>query len=201
MPPAPPPDKLPGMVAILEEPEIRRLVTLMPVALYHRFGEFQPNGQRTELIRGIVIDKMSKTPLHVAVLYHLLTLMQTATVSSQMFVRKEDPLTLLDSEPEPDIAVVAGTAAGYNLRHPSTAHLVIEIAVTSLELDRVKAALYAEADIPEYWIVNPAGQAIEVYTAPIGGLYTQRRTYARGETLLSSALPTLRLDLDTLFAA
>ena len=51
-----------------------------------------------------------------------------------------------DSEPEPDVAVVAGTPREYLSAHPPTAALVVEVADSSLGLDRrLKSALYARA--------------------------------------------------------
>jgi len=49
---------------ILEIPDVRRRVSPLSVEEYHRLGEFNENGRRTELIRGIIIEKMSKSPLH-----------------------------------------------------------------------------------------------------------------------------------------
>ena len=52
--------------------------------------------------------------------------------------------------PEPDLAVVAGTLETYRDAHPAAAHLVVEVADTSLSQDRLtKAAIYAAAGIPE----------------------------------------------------
>ena len=72
-------------------------------------------------------------------------------------VRTHSPLAVSDdSEPEPDVAVVS--AGDYSTRHPQTALLVIEVADSSLQKDRrVKAALYAAAGIPEFWLVDLAG--------------------------------------------
>jgi len=47
---------------ILEIPEVRRRISPLSVEEYHKLGEFNENGKRTELIRGIVIQKMSKPP-------------------------------------------------------------------------------------------------------------------------------------------
>lgn len=71
------------------------------------------------------------------------------------WIRPQMPLDLEDgtSEPELDIAVVLGTPNDYS-QHPSTARLIVEIADSSLYLDRRKAAYYAAADVPEYWILN-----------------------------------------------
>src|SRR5262245_3755541 len=52
------------MPGILELPEVRQRVSPLSVQEYHRLGEFNERGKRTELIRGIVIEKISKSPLH-----------------------------------------------------------------------------------------------------------------------------------------
>ncbi len=177
------------------------MVSPISVKDYHLMGEFNESGRRTELIRGIIIEKMSKSPLHARLLRHLFRWVQAAAATvNGVMILKEDPLTLVDSEPEPDLSVVAGHEDDYNLFHPTTALLVIEVAVTSVALDREKAALYAEANVQEYWIVLANDETIEVHTAPAEGRYTHHRIYARGEILLSVALPALRVEIDALFA-
>ncbi len=66
------------------------------------------------------------------------------------------PLALdADSEPEPDIAVVSGRPRDYKNMHPTTAILIVEIAVTSLSYDReCKGKIYAKSNIPEFRIFN-----------------------------------------------
>ena len=78
------------------------------------------------------------------------------------------PLALGEhSEPEPDIAVVAGEPEDYLAAHPATAALVVEVADSSLRLDRrFKAALYAQAGLREYWIVNLVDHTLEVHRDP-----------------------------------
>ena len=190
------------MVAILEDAAIRQAVTPMTVEMYHRFSELGPDVQPTELIRGIIIDKvdkMSRSQLHIFLIRTLFRLIRAATETLEVFVSKEDPLTLADSEPEPDVAVIPGHEEDYRLIPVTTALLVVEVSVSSLALDRMKAALYAEADIPEYWTVLAEREMIDVYTVPVDGVYTQRRTYRRGETVASGSVPTLRVEIDALF--
>ena len=191
------------MVAILEDAAIRRAVTPMTVEMYHRFSELGPDVQPTELIRGIIIDKVdkvSRSQLHIRLIRRLLELVQAAIAGMDAFVCKEDPLTLADSEPEPDIAVIDGRIKDYDYIRLTTARLVIEVSVSSLALDRMKAAIYAEAGIPEYWVVLAEKETIEVHTGPVEGVYTQRRTYGRGETIVGGALASLTVELAALFA-
>ena len=174
------------------------MVPRISVKQYRRMPEYTASGRRTELLRGIVIEKMSKSALHASLLRFLFRLVQAALAGTEWLVLKEDPITLADSEPEPDVSVVQG--ASYKRSHPRTARLVIEVAVTTLELDRAKAAIYAEANIPEYWLVLAKEEAVEVYSEPRGGVYTQRRLHDRSESLVSRVLPGLQVEVDALFA-
>src|SRR5512138_662805 len=92
---------------ILEIGEVRQRVSRLSVAEYHQLGEFNQNGRRTELIRGIIIEKMSKSPLH-RILASFLYRWFLAKLPAGFSVWKEEPLTFVDSEPEPDISVTRG---------------------------------------------------------------------------------------------
>lgn len=183
---------------MLDNPEVRACVSPVAVAQYHQFPEFNENGRRTELIRGIVIEKMSKSPLHASIaklLYDNLN----ATVPDGFSVRQDQPLTLRDSEPEPDVAIVRGTVRDYRTSHPATAVLVIEIAISSVSLDYEKVALYAEAGVEEYWIVLPVERKVEVYRRPLNSTYLDH-TVVEGDSSLECAnLSGLRVDLAELF--
>jgi hypothetical protein len=105
-------------------------------------------------------------------------------------VRSQEPLTLSDSEPEPDVAVVRGDPGQYERSHPGPQEvaLVVEVADASLYRDRsIKKQIYARAGIPIYWIVNLQDRRIEVYTAPSGPAdlpdYRQHEDYAAGMEL------------------
>jgi Uma2 family endonuclease len=183
---------------ILEIPEVRQRVSPLTVEEYHRLDEFNENGKRTELIRGIVIEKMSKSPPHrfiTSVLYDRFL----AGLPAGFTVSKEEPLTFLDSEPEPDISVTRGTRQDFAKSHPTSAELVIEVAVSS-PLDRANAALYAEAGIKEYWIVRVPQRQVEVYRRPLNGQYQERFVRGSQEILECAALPTIRLHVGDLFA-
>ncbi len=108
------------------------------------------------------------------------------------FVRTQAPLALgSHSEPEPDLALIAGTPAEYWDDHPASAVLIVDVADSSLDKDRnEKRRLYATHEIPEYWIVNVTAPTVEVYRGPEDGEYTTKRTLDRTETLHLSAVST-----------
>ena len=135
------------------------------------------DGLKVELIRGHILDKVSpqgslhSTGIQVAAAALRDVFGEGADVRVQLPVR-----ALSESEPEPDLAVVAGSPRDYVREHPSAALLVVEVAQTSLENDRTtKLAVYAASGFPEYWIVNLRDSTLEVYRDPQGETYRSRR--------------------------
>ena len=187
------------MSAILEIPEVRQRVSRFSVEEYHRLDEFNHNGRRTELIRGIVIEKMSKSPLHRILASRLFQLL-FAQLPKGYSVWKEEPLTLPDSEPEPDISVTRGTESDFAAAHPTTAELVIEVAVSSATLDRENTSLYAEAGVKEYWIVLGPERRVEVYRQPENGRYRESLQFGADDTLQCANVPAVRIRVSDLFA-
>jgi len=187
------------MIALLDLPEIRERVSPLSVAEYHQLGEFNKNGLRTELVRGIVIEKRPKSPLHCFIAEKLRRLFESE-IPQGFTLFSHDPITTADSEPEPDVMVVRGAREEFRAAHPTTAELVIEVAVSSLEIDRVKAAIYAEAGVKEYWIVCPAEKQVEVYRQPVVERYAERTVLSALGMLECLVLPGVRVDIAELFA-
>jgi len=183
---------------LLEIPEARERVQRWSVGEYERLVEQGIFGKANELIQGLVIAKMSKSPLHFSFSLWVYELLK-ALVPSGFTVRHEGPLRLRDSVPEPDVAIVAGTAGDYFGQHPTTAALVIEVAISSAALDREIAAVYAEANVAEYWILLPRERRAEVYRVPRGGDYGEK-SVIEGDTILECrSLPGVRVPLAELF--
>lgn len=186
------------MIAALDNPALRRHAKQFSVADYHRMIERGIVDPRCELIRGLLVQKMSKSHLHSSITAKLLRLLTSAL--PDFWVRLEQPLTFTDSEPEPDISVVPGCIEDYT-SHPTTARLVIEVAISSEDLDREKAALYAEAGVEEFWLVLPEARAVEVHTAPRNGAWTNVHRYLADESVVSAVFPHITLRLDELLGA
>lgn len=187
------------MISVLEKPEIRRRAMPISVPAYHVMFQQGLVAKRAELVRGVVIEKMPKSPLHTyitAVIHRALLLALPG-----FWVRKEDPLSLEDSEPEPDISVVVGAPSDFSKAHPATAQLVVEVSVTSEELDREKAEVYAEAGVGEYWLVLANERIVEVHTGAKDGHWTNIRRVAVGEELQPTMFPGVRLALRDIFPA
>ena len=79
--------------------------------------------------------------------------------------------------------MVRGKLQDFLSAHPRTAELVVEVAVSSVALDRENASLYAEAGVKEYWIVLGTERKVEVYRRPEGGRYVENKVIGRDDTL------------------
>ena len=185
------------MTSILDNPAIRQAVLPVSVEQYHRLGQTGLIPESTELLKGVIVGKMIKSPMHSWLVQFLIDWFR-ANLPPDLHVRQEQPLTFSDSEPEPDVAVVSGSPDDYRSAHPTTAVLVIEVAVSSAELDREKANVYAAAGVPEYLMVLPEEKRVEVRTGPQASGYSTMRRFGPAETLNLSLLPRVALPLSAL---
>ncbi len=122
--------------------------------------------QRVELIEGEIFVMCSQDYSHTFSHVNMAEVLR-ASMGKGFWIRQQLQLNLsANSAPEPDVSVVKGSHFDYK-DHPTTALLVIEVANTSLEYDRKrKASLYAEAGIPDYWIVNFPDWRVDVLREP-----------------------------------
>ncbi|HET7504556.1 MAG TPA: Uma2 family endonuclease [Kofleriaceae bacterium] len=147
--------------------------------------------ERVELIQGVLVKMSPQQAPHASTVQRLTQLLVTR-LGGRFTLRIQLPLALSDeSEPEPDAAVVP--LGDYDTEHPTTALLVIEVADSSVRIDRTKATVYAAAGVGEYWIVNLDARTVEVYSSPDGDRYGEARTLRVGDELRPAALPDLTI--------
>jgi Uma2 family endonuclease len=129
-------------------------------------GVFGPE-DRVELLDGLLVAREPQGRRHAAVVGLVRTALEKA-FGRAYHVREQKPIALDDrSEPEPDVVVVPGTPRDYLDAHPPRPVLLVEVAETSLAIDRVrKGSLYARAGIADYWVVNLSEEVLEVYREP-----------------------------------
>jgi hypothetical protein len=142
------------------------------VAEYHKLIEIGilTEDDNLELLEGYLVLKMARNPPHDGTI-DLIREAVNPLLPPAWMLRIQEAITLTDSEPEPDLALVRGTARTYLTRHPRPADvgLLIEVSDSTLDGDRVdKCRIYARANIPCYWIVNLINRQVEVYTNPSG---------------------------------
>ena len=167
---------------------------------FHLLSEAGLIPEKAELIAGVVFLKMPPSPLHSYHVNALATAFRPSLPPGHS-LRQEQPMSASEeSEPQPDVAVVRGEWTEFHRRHPTTAEIAVEIALSSSELDHRKAAIYAAAGLGEYWIVLPETRRVEVHTAPLRGEYARRSVLTRPEDVLTAAsLPGFRLTPGELF--
>jgi Uma2 family endonuclease len=140
-----------------------------------------------ELLEGWLIAKMPKDPTHTFSVEESADLIQKV-LPQGYYVKEQNPITMTDSEPEPDVSVIKGTRRDFLEQNPTANDivLVIEVANSSLRQDRtLKQSIYAIAGIPIYWIINLLDKAIEVYTQPVPEekRYAEKKVYGLEQTL------------------
>jgi Uma2 family endonuclease len=154
-------------------------------------GVFGPE-ERVELIRGEILSMTPTGAPHAAAVAHttrtlILTLGDDAVVWIQSTMRLSD-----DSAPQPDVTVLRPRRDLYSraLPDPQDVLLVVEVSDTSLAYDRkVKSGLYAEAGIPEYWLVDVAADCLLVWSDPERAIYRSHVRRARGQRISPVRLP------------
>lgn len=158
-------------------------------------GVFGPE-DRLELLDGEIVEMAPQKSRH-ATAVRLLEKALATVFGPGFDIRSQLPLRLSTySEPEPDVAVVAGSPRDYRDAHPATALLVVEVADATRAYDRGrKLAAYAQAGIPEYWILDVVGETLEVCRQPMGEDYAERRILKAGEVISTLAAPGTNLSI------
>src|SRR2546425_3636844 len=129
-------------------------------------GIFRP-GDPVELLGGeLVVAEPQNSPHYTAICLAEEALRRA--FGAGWLIRTQGPIALDEqSEPEPDVAVARGNVRDYSREHPARPVLVVEMAVSSLSLDRNhKGSLYARARLEDYWILNIVDRVLEVYREP-----------------------------------
>ena len=154
-----------------------------------------------ELLRGEIVEMSPEGEAHAYLITETTTYL-IRTVGERATVRQDHPITLpgYDSEPEPDIAVVRPLGREYLAHHPYPEDIfwLIEFSDTSLAKDlEEKRRLYAQAQIPEYWVVDLQQPQVVVFRNPGAADYLQTTTATAGG-LTPLAFPDLRFSVPRL---
>ena len=186
------------MQNLLENSGIRDAVLRLDFDQYHRLCSSGIVQERTELLEGFVVEKIGKSPLHTWTVAFLEDWFRN-NLRDGLLLRVEQPLTLGTSEPEPDLAIVAGHRDDFRRCHPQNAEVVVEVAVTTAELDRAKSRIYAEASIPLYVMVLPEQKQVILFRDVRDGVYALRETLMSGSQIRLSEICGAAFDVGQLF--
>ena len=168
---------------------------------YHRMGEvgILAEDDRVELVDGEIVHMTPIGPRHVVRVAALHRRLQVL-LEDRADIIVQSPIRLgPHHEPQPDVTLLRPPLSRYEARlaGPGDVLLVVEVADTSAVYDRgVKLPLYAAAGIPEVWLVDLAGEAVEVYRAPAATGYRDARRLVRGDRVAPGAFPDASLAVD-----
>ena len=156
--------------------------------------------RRVELLKGEIVEMSPEGEPH-AYFSSEAGEYLTRLLGDRAMIRHSKPITLPnDSEPEPDIAIVQRLGREYLEHHPYPENIfwLIEYSDSSLDKDlQTKSKVYAEAKIPEYWVVNLNRRQLVVFRDPQDGEYASKFTI-NGGTIYSLAFPDVAVSVDSI---
>lgn len=171
------------------------------VADYHRMiAAGVLADRRVELLNGQIVEMAPEGPEHRYRCSGLGDRLR-GLLGDRAWVSEAHPMTLDDSEPEPDLAIVRLPRSDFRDCHPGPADLfwVIEIARSTLATDLThKRDLYARVGILEYWVVDLINRQVVVFRQPEAGRYIQEET-VRDRAIAPLAFPDCAIDVVQLF--
>ncbi|UXE63490.1 MAG: Uma2 family endonuclease [Woronichinia naegeliana WA131] len=159
-------------------------------------GILQPD-EKVELIAGQIIRNMTpQGSFHAAAITRTNRLLNQP-VQPRFLVRSQLPIQLDNrSEPEPDLALVKSDPLDYDDRHPKAedVYLIIEIADSTLKTDlTLKKQVYAEAKIPDYWVLDLAKRQLYVYRQPTEEGYQQEQILSERQSIAPLFFPDFQV--------
>jgi Uma2 family endonuclease len=168
-------------------------------------GVFHPD-DRVELIEGQVVDKPRIGSGHSATVNRLNRLL-SGQVGEYAIVAVQNPMSIpgkggVDSEPQPDLMLLAPRDDFYAEAHPTPedVRLLIEVADTTRAFDRdVKLPVYARAGVAEVWLVDLQENLVEVHRDPVQGAFRRTRRAFPGEDLEPAGVPGVRVAVREIF--
>jgi Uma2 family endonuclease len=167
---------------------------------YHRMIETGIlSDRRVELIAGEIVEMSPEKPLHRFINNKTVKyLRQLLQGKAEVF--EAHPITLSNSEPEPDIAIVSLPDTTYLTRHPYPVDIywLIEISDTTLNYDLgTKKRLYAEAGIKEYWVINLQAKLLKVFRQAVDNDYSSEQEISEGK-ILALAFEDVEIEVEKL---
>ncbi len=151
--------------------------------------------ERMELFRGELVTVAPIGFPHRSMVTRLYQRLVQTVGTGFLEVCSQQPLVCVDeSEPEPDLSIVPFDPAAR--AHPRRAALVIEVADSSLAFDLgAKAALYAQSDVAEYWVIDLAAEVVHVHRDRVDGRWTTIAVVDRDQPLAPIEVPGVSLTL------
>ena len=170
------------------------------VADYHQIVESGVFADKSvELLEGEIISMSPESPLHSSVNYSVADYLRNL-LGNLAIVREAHPITLDNSEPEPDIAVVSAPYTQYISRHPYSqdVYWLVEIANKTLAKDlNDKSVTYARNGIGEYWVTDSANKKLRLFRDLENNSYQVPQEFTTG-VIKPIAFPEIDVNVERL---
>ena len=154
--------------------------------------------ERVELIDGELYTMTPPSSQHASRVKWLAKQLERAC-GDHAIISIQDPLILNDYRLlEPDLTLLRPEDSFYESAHPTAkdTFLAIEVSLSSLTFDKEKKLpVYAEAGVPELWIVDVMHELVEVYWEPAGNRYRYSLLVQRGEKVAPRAFPEAEISV------
>ena len=182
--------------------------TTAPVKLtYDDFLLFPDDGMRHEIIDGVHYVTPSPNFKHQIVMGNLYLALGSYLKAQPIGVACFAPLDVLFSPfdvVEPDLLYISKVrrAVITEKNIQGAPDLVVEILSrgTRKRDETVKRALYERGDVQEYWLVDPARDAVKVFRRTAGAFVCAVELQAEDDTLTTPLLPDFSVTLAEIFA-
>ncbi|GHO73648.1 hypothetical protein KSD_14190 [Ktedonobacter sp. SOSP1-85] len=173
---------------------------------YAEYAALPDDGQRYEIMDGVLLMAPSPTPSHQTVVkwltFYLTQCVDLAGLGT-VFTAPLDVELAPNRVVQPDVFVLRSENLGMVTPSRVVGALDLVIEVTSpgtAAYDRLKKLdAYAQAGVSEYWIISPEMHTIEVLVLYTDGYHSQG-IFMDKDTLPSQLLPTLSVTVGQFFA-
>ncbi len=138
--------------------------------------------KKVELMAGKIIEMTPEKPFHRRVTFKIADYFREK-LRGKAIIFEAHPITLFDSEPEPDIIIAKLPLERYDNRHPypEDIELLIEVSDTTLKYDlETKQKIYALAKIKEYWVIDIKNSQVIIFQQPENDHYLKQMKVTKG---------------------
>lgn len=156
--------------------------------------------KNVELLEGELIEMPPESPLHSYVTESGVEYLRRL-LKGLALVKEAHPVTLINSEPQPDMAIVKLPSHQYKTRHPYAEDIfwLIEVSNQTLSYDlHDKKKIYAQEGIKEYWVADINNRQVHIFLNPEKGDYQITKIVSEG-IIKPQSFPHLELSINQLF--
>ncbi|VXD25534.1 Uma2 family endonuclease [Planktothrix paucivesiculata] len=155
--------------------------------------------RKVEVLAGEIVEMSPESPIHYNKTKRGVEYLATL-LTGKADIRFNGPISLSDSELEPDIAIVQPPESRYDHHHPYAEDIfwIIEVAKSSLKKDlELKLSISAQAEIQEYWVLDLSQKQLIIFRNPENNTYLSQKIIDQGN-IIPLAFPDMEISVERL---